>query len=276
MSVIALDIGGTNTRAALIDDSNKIVRSYQTPTPRGDKEAFLTNIVRTVREGLGDISGVTAIGGGLPGRVRADGYVYGLPNVGISDIALGDYLRKEFGLPVKLANDAEIAALAEANLGIYKDEPSLYFITISTGVGGALTVGGRLKQSSYEVGHTVFPFGGKYIEFEKYCSGGGIVNMASLNGLKVENTKAFFDEVRNGNPLALETKKQWLSLLSSFFNMIKKDYDPAVFTITGGVSKSSDCFLEELSALCPSCRIELCSFKEEAGLQGGAVLARQS
>ncbi len=275
MKVVSLDIGGTNTRAALIDEKHEILKTNILPTVRGDVGAFLDNVKKCVI-GLGDISDVAAFGGGVPGRVRKDGFVYALPNVGVAEIPLADYLREAFGKPAYIANDAEIAALAESNLGEYKDAKSLYFATISTGFGGALTIGGKLKETSYEVGHSVFSFKGRYIEFEHYTSGGGILNLARENGLVASSTKEFFDLVRSGDPIAKQSLDEWLGLVSSFFNMVQRDYSPEVFALTGGVMRSSDCFLEDLRKLCPDSDLRLCSFKEEAGLQGGAVLAYQA
>ncbi len=272
--VLSLDIGGTNTRAAVIDENHRILECKILPTVRGSVDGFLDNVKKTVL-GLSSLEGVLAIGGGVPGRVRRDGFVYALPNVGIESIPVSRYLESEFRLPAYIANDAEVAALAEANLGAYRNASSLYFVTVSTGVGGALTVGGKLKETSYEVGHSVFKLDGKYIEFEKYASGEGIRRIASSLGLEVGDARALFELVRRGDPLALNVRDKWLDLLSSFFNMVKKDYSPEVFALTGGVTKSSDCFLDGLMALCPGCDIRLCSFKEEAGLQGGAVYAFQ-
>ncbi len=275
MKVLSLDIGGTNTRAAIVDEEHRILKTSVLPTVRDSKEKFLDNVKKTI-EGLGSLEGLKAIGGGVPGRVRKDGYVYALPNVGISDIPLAAFLSQTYGLPAHIANDAEIAALAEANLGAYKGASSLYFVTVSTGVGGALTVGGKLRETSYEVGHSVFLYDGRYIEFEKYGSGGGIVRVAKKHGLEIEGAKDLFALYRKGDNLAAEVLEDWVKLLASFFNMVQKDYEPEVFALTGGVTKSSDCFLERLKELTPGTDIRLCSFKEEAGLQGGAVLAFQN
>lgn len=274
--VIALDIGGTNTRAALVDEDYRIISEKINPTIRGDKEAFLKNIIATVHEAVSDFSDVIGIGGGLPGRVRYDGYIYILANVGITDIPLAKTLQDEFSLPVALGNDAEMASLAEANLGAYKNEPSLFFVTISSGVGGAFTSHGRFCPSSDEVGHTLTPYKGKIYEFEHLCSGNGIPLLSSLSNLKVNNSKEFFDLVARKDPLALAVYKDWLSLLAGWINMNQKNFSPAIFTITGGVSKASSIFLPSLRLLTPNSHLELCSFKEEAGLMGAAVKAFQS
>ncbi len=273
--VLSLDIGGTNTRAAIYDEGYRLLEVAVRPTPTGSKEAFLENIRRTVSEDLTSLEGVVAIAGGVPGQVRSDGFVYALPNVGINDIPLAEYLSKTFSIPAYIINDAEAAALAEANLGEHKRAKSLFFVTVSTGVGGALTIGGKLRETSYEIGHTVFYRWGEYIEFENYCSGGRIKNLIARLGGTYKNAKELFDGVRNGEEIALVIKKEWVEMMAEWFNMVQKDYQPEVFAITGGVTKSRDMWWDDLKALCPNCNLQLCSFKEEAGLSGGAVLGFQ-
>jgi len=274
--IIALDIGGTNTRAALVDESYHIVSELITPTVKGDVEGFIANIIKTVHGAVTDFTDVKAIAGGLPGRVRYDGFIYILANVGIKDIPLAKRLTTEFHLPVYLGNDAEMASLAESNLGIYKDLPSLYFVTISSGVGGAYTSHGHFLPSSDEVGHTLTPYKGEIFEFEHLASGNGLPRISSLNGLKVDSSKDFFDLVSKKDELALKVYHDWLVLLSNWFKMNQDMFNPAIFTITGGVTKASSLFLDDLRKLTPDSRIELCSFREAAGIMGAAVKGFQT
>ena len=153
--IIALDIGGTNTRVALINEKYEIESVKIEPTVVGNTELFLANVKKTILEAIPSFEGVSALAMGVPGRVRYDGFIYALPNIHIDNVPLASYLSKEFKLPAYVINDAEVAALAEANVGPFKKAKSLYFVTISTGVGGALTIGGELRNSSYEAGHTM-------------------------------------------------------------------------------------------------------------------------
>ena len=274
--VIALDIGGTNTRVALINEEYKIESVLIKPTVVGNLDLFLANVRDTVREAVKDFTGVVAMSAGVPGRVRHDGYIYALPNVHVTAIPLSDYLQKEFGLPVYVRNDAEIAALAEANVGPFKNCKSLYFVTISTGVGGALCIDGHLVNSSYEVGHTMTAYHNEIHEFEHMVSGTGIRRLCDMNGLNIEDARAFFDLVRNQHPLATRVYKDWIRMLSEWIEMNQDNFSPEVFTLTGGVMKSKDLFFEDLRRACPFSRIEECACGQEAGLIGAAVFGFQN
>ena len=274
--VIGLDIGGTNTRAALINEDYSIEKIVIHDTVSGSLEGFLESVSSIIEELCPDRKEVVAIAGGVPGRVRHDGYIYALPNIHIDSIPLQEYLEKRFSLPVKIINDAEVASLAEANVGPYKDAKSLYFVTISTGVGGALTINGELRNSSYEVGHTLFEYKGKNYEFEKIASGTGIKTLCELNGIKIASAKQFFDGVREGKKDFLPVYEDWIDLLSRFFKMIQSLFEPEIIALTGGVMKSSDLFFEKLKSACPNSRLLPCAHGQEAGLLGAGVLAFQS
>lgn len=273
--VIALDIGGTNTRVALINEKYEIEKILIKPTVVGNLDLFLASVRNAIKEAIDDFSGVKAIAVGVPGRVRHDGYIYALPNVHITAIPLSEYLNDEFGLPVYVRNDAEVAALAEANVGPYKECKSLYFVTISTGVGGALCIDGKLVNSSYEVGHTMTAYHNEIHEFEHMVSGTGIRRLCDMNGLNVEDARAFFELVKNKHPLALRVYKDWIKMLAEWFEMNQDNFSPDVFTLTGGVMKSKDLFFEDLRRACPNSRIEECACGQQAGLIGAAVFGFQ-
>ncbi len=273
--VIALDIGGTNTRVALINENYEIEKILINPTVVGNLDLFLASVRDTIKEAIDDFTGVVAIATGVPGRVRHDGYIYALPNVHITAIPLSEYLSKEFNLPVYVRNDAEVAALAEANVGPYKDFKSLYFVTISTGVGGALCIDGKLVNSSYEVGHTMTAYHNEIHEFEHMVSGTGIRRLCDMNGLNVESARDFFELVKNKHPLALRVYKDWIKMLAEWIEMNQDNFSPDVFTLTGGVMKSKDLFFEDLRRACPNSRIEECACGQQAGLIGAAVFGFQ-
>ena len=213
--VIALDIGGTNTRCALINENYEIENVLILPTKLGGKDVFVQSVIDIIKQAVPNREEVVAIAGGVPGRVTPDGYIDALPNIGASDIDLAHDLKKEFGIPSFIGNDAEVAALAEANLGPHKDYKSLYFITISTGVGGALTINHRLKNSSYEVGHTLFSYKGSCHEFEHMVSGNYLKRLCEKDGLEIENAREFFDLIRRKDPKVTASYEAWLNLLAS-------------------------------------------------------------
>ena len=274
--VIALDIGGTNTRVALINEKYEVEKVLINPTVVGNLDLFLENVSKTIREAIDDFEGVVAIAAGVPGRVRHDGYIYALPNVHVTSIPLSEYLEKEFHLPCYVKNDAEIAALAEANVGPYKTYKSLYFVTISTGVGGALCIDGKLTNSSYEVGHTMTAYHNEIHEFEHMASGTGLRRLCDMNGLNVVDAREFFSLVQNKHPLAVRVYKDWIKMLADWIEMNQENFSPEVFALTGGVMKSKGIFFEDLKRACPSANIVECACGQQAGLIGAAVFGFQN
>ena len=270
--VIALDIGGTNTRLALVDEKYNILKVEIRPTVTGSKEDFLNSVRNIIVDNVDDFSQYCAIACGVPGRVSTTGYIEALPNIGIIDIPLAEYLFDLAKLPVFVKNDAEVACLAEANVGPYKDSASLYFVTISTGVGGALARNGNLWPSSNEPGHVLINYKGELHEMEHYVSGNGILRLAKEEGMEVESAKDFFEAYAGGDKQAREIFPIWLGYLSSWFNATKAAFEPDVFVLTGGVMKSKEVWLDKLKEACPDCNIQECGCGQYAGLLGAAAL----
>jgi len=274
--IIALDIGGTNTRVALINEKYEIEKVLIKDTVVGNRDNFLASVSAIVEEAIPDRTGVIGMACGVPGRVRHDGYIDVLPNVGISEIPLAKYLSAQFGIPAFVKNDAEVAALAEANVGPNASYKSLYFVTVSTGVGGALTMNGRLVNSSYEIGHTVIPYKGEYYEFEHLCSGTGLRKLCALNGLEVANSREFFELFLAKDEKAVAIYNDWLNLFKFWIRMVQDAFSPEVFAFTGGVMKSKDIFFEDLRARVPFAHLEECGCGQYAGLIGAAVFGFQN
>ena len=274
--VLAFDIGGTNTRLALVNENFEIEKELKYPTVRGSIEDFLGNIKKIIKDLNIDLKEVSAIGAGVPGVVnRETGFIYTLPNVHIENVALGEFLKKEFNLPLYIRNDAEVACLAEAVLGKGKNFDRVFFITISTGLGGALCVNKLNQDYITEIGHTHFNYHGEYYEYEYLASGDGLVNLCKLHGLEIKSAKELFDLIRVKDEKALYIYKEWLTILTDFITMVQNSYEPDIITVTGGVMKEKAIFFEDLCELNPYSNLTECHFSEGAGLMGAAVLAFQ-
>ena len=143
MYYLGVDLGGTNIKAALVDADGAIIKEASTPTklPR-PAEAVCDDIAALCNQ-LAQGQQVAGIGVGCPGTVDG-GLVRYSNNLDWHDFAMGDYLRAKTGLPVALANDANAAALGEALAGCAKGAESAVIITLGTGVGGGVVLGGKL------------------------------------------------------------------------------------------------------------------------------------
>ncbi len=272
-NVLALDIGGTNIRVAVIDEDLNILKVIRRSTTIGSIKLFLEQVCSIIDEIDPESFHVTAIAAGVPGRVRWDGFIDALPNIHIDNIPLKEYLEARYKVPVYVKNDAEVAGFAEGIAGAGKDVRSSFFITISTGIGGALVCDKRLKNSSYEIGHTLFNYRGNYYEIEKIASGMGIGQLLELNGLAVLPAHLFFDRVASKDELYLPAYHDWLSLLSAFIQYIQKAFEPDVIVLTGGVMKSSKVFFDDLQMLNTNAILKRAQFDQDAGLIGAACYA---
>lgn len=272
-NVLALDIGGTNIRVAVIDETLSIVKVIRRSTTTGSIKLFLEQVCSIIDELRPEEFGITAIAAGVPGRVRWDGFIDALPNIHIDNIPLKEYLEARYKIPVYVKNDAEVAGFAEGIAGAGKDYRSSFFITLSTGIGGALVSDKKLKNSSYEIGHTLFNYHGNYYEFEKIASGVGIGKLLELNGVPNIPAHLFFDHVASKDELYMPAYHDWLNLISAFLQYIQKSFEPNIIVLTGGVMKSSKVFFDDLQVLNTNVLLARAQFDQDAGLIGAACYA---
>jgi glucokinase len=272
-NVIALDIGGTNIRVAIIDENLNILKVIRRSTVIGSINLFLEQVSSIIDEIEPESFHVSAIAAGVPGRVRWDGFIDALPNVHIDNIPLREYLEARYKVPTFIKNDAEVAGLAEGIAGAGKDYRSSFFITISTGIGGALVVDKKLKNSSYEIGHTLFNYRGNYYEIEKIASGQGISKLLELNAMPQIPAYQFFEHVATNDEVYLLAYADWLSLLSAFIRFIQGSFEPDIIVLTGGVMKSSTVFFNDLQMRNAESLLAHAHFDQDAGLIGAACYA---
>lgn len=272
--ILALDIGGTNTRGALINENYQIERCIIKHTPFKNKRKFIENIFSIIDNFSFD--NVAAIGAGVPGVVDVEKkFIKVLPNVGIGNINLGENIKDTFNLDLFIRNDAQTACLAEATLGKGKGFDRVFFVTISTGLGGSLCVNGVIQEYLTEVGHTLFPYKDSYQEFE-IAAGANIAKLAKLNGFAITSAQEMFEKVRNNSQDGLKLFEEWFSIIKRYFILMNNSYQPDIFVVTGGFMKSKDLFFDRLKKEIPEADIEECFFDDRAGLIGSAVYAFQN
>lgn len=134
--VVAVDIGGTNMRVALIK-GKKILKYVKVSTPK-TKQAFLKNLVSMIKQVIGP--DVRAIGVGCPGPLK-NGIIKNPPNLPLRNFNLRDFLETKFKRRVFIENDAGCVALAELEYGVRKN--NFIILTLGTGVGGGIIINGK-------------------------------------------------------------------------------------------------------------------------------------
>jgi len=271
--VIALDIGGTNLRAALVNETYQIIEIVVASTPLQNLNVFLEQVKKSIDSLLKKQPNVCAIACGVPGRVDESGGIEILPNIGIKNVPLKSFLETNYHLPVVIKNDAVMAAVAEGNLGYGKSLESSYFITISTGIGAAFIANHQLRHSSEEAGHMLVKLGNDYEELEKVASGQGIVKLAAFHGVTIPDAKTFFTLYGQGDKSIKPIFQIWLTYLTDFLKWVDRYYAPKAFILTGGVMKSKDYFWNDLQKAVPHIPLALAQFGQDAGIIGAANLA---
>jgi glucokinase len=159
MSTIGVDIGGTKTIAVRLDGPRVATSDYRILDPKVDTITAIAESVGAVID-----ASVTAIGVGIAGLVSVQDrrFVWG-PHVTGTDLAVGDAIEERFALPVFVDNDANTALHAELEIGVATGYRDVLLVTLGTGIGGAIAIGGELYRGGSfagEWGHIRIEVGG--------------------------------------------------------------------------------------------------------------------
>jgi len=311
---IGIDLGGTNIAAGLVDGSGKLIYPVKTPTlPERGLDEVINDMAKLIQElvkyqkdhGLKKVKGV---GIGVPGPVSPDlSNIYYCTNLRWNDVPLKSILEERIHLPVFLDNDANLAALAEHEVGALKDIENGILLTLGTGVGGGLIFNNKPYRGSHglgEVGHIVVGDNfyhcncGKNGCFETFASATAIIkytekllNEQAYSGSLLDdvyrdgnlNAKAVIDAAKEGDELALDSFERYTKYLAIGMNNLINLLDPDVIALGGGVAHAGD-FLykaieDKLHKLAfvenfPSARIVPAEMGNDAGIVGAAFLAK--
>jgi glucokinase len=305
--VLGVDVGGTKVAAAAVQGVTAS-HGVEHPTHTESTEALLEGLEATVRSVIDEAGAPEAIGVGVPSQIDyRTGTVETSVNIPLTGVPLREELGRRFAVPVFVDNDANCAALAEAHI---LGEDNLVMLTLGTGVGGGVVVGGMTFRGTHglgaELGHfTLNPDGPPCPGtcpnrgcIEAYCSGQALERDASeLARDKPDSPLAgrLGDDGRvNGHDLvelAEEGDADALLLFDNFARMLGvaiagyvNVFEPDRLAIGGGLSRVSHLFLERavqeagmraLPALWRRTRIALAQGGADAGVIGAGVLATQ-
>ncbi|PFA66784.1 glucose kinase [Bacillus sp. AFS015802] len=256
---IGVDLGGTNMRAALLDDKGGILKEAKEKTEaHAGPVKVIANLISLIERVKGD-EDVLGIGIGCPGPLDArSGTILSPPNLpGWDRIPLASIVEEHFELPVKVENDANVAAVAEAKLGAGAGYESIYYLTVSTGVGGGFVIKGKVFQGANgyagEVGNMiVVPNGRKHPSLnpgalESLASGTAIGAAGESNGIP-GGSEAVFNEARNGNEAAQCIIDESVDYLAMAIANLTHAINPDVFVLGGGVMSAEEQILHPLRA----------------------------
>lgn len=312
MLTIGVDIGGTKVAAGVVDEKGTILARTRHPTPSADPSAVEDVIARCVNELRVDHD-VAAVGIGAAGFIdHAHGVVLVAPNLAWHDEPLRDAVADRVRLPVVVDNDANAAAWAEYRFGAGQDERCLVVVTVGTGIGGGIVLGGELYRGRWgiaaEFGHMQVSQSGRRCGcgqhgcWEQYCSGRALLHEAreiadvqpgygkrllELGGGRPEGIEApeVTEAAREGDPAALDCFEEIGAWLGQGLADLAALLDPGCFVVGGGVADAGELLLtparrvfeERLTGTRgrPHAEIRLAALGNDAGLVGAADLARQ-
>lgn len=280
---IGIDIGGTTCKVGLFSETELLSR-WEIPTDKSRN--ILADIIRTLPEHI------TSAAIGVPGAVMPDGTVNRCVNLGWDICRPAEEFTAQTGIPCRIENDANLAALGEQWRGGGRGADSLLFVTLGTGVGGGLIRNGSLISGAHgaagEIGHLcVNPAEtepcscGRRGCLEQYCGAAGIVRLAGKAGIRADSSKAVFTLAEEGNAAALSVVDSVCALLGQALANICAVFDPEAVILGGGISAAGE-FLRarvESSFRCAAfhaCRntpVRLAELGGDAGIYGAAKLA---
>lgn len=244
MEVLGIDIGGTGIKGAIVDTETGELLSdrYRIPTPKGAKP---NDVAKTVQELVTYFKWTGKVGCGFPaiisnGKARSHGNI----DASWKNVQVDELFSKITGLDFTIANDADVAGLAEMKLGAGKNiNGVVILITIGTGLGSGLFIDGKLVPN-VELGAVPYK---DYERFEYYTS----------------------NSARKREELTYET---WGKRFNNFLQFVEATFSPDLIILGGGVSKKLDKFKDELNIKVP---ILAAKHKNNAGIIGAAMTTVQ-
>ena len=294
--VLAFDIGGTHLRSARVAADGTIGSRRDVRTPVESEQAFVEALVS---EAGGQLGAARAAGGPAPAAIGVAmagytdtrrGLVYDSPSLGLHAALIGPPLSAATGLPVRLVNDVNAAAVAEAAAWKRRDLVALF---VGTGVGGGFVCDGRLVEGhrgmAAEAGHAIWRAGGIPCNaghagcYQAYLGGAALALRARESGLPGD-TAALVAAWRAGDAGAGVIMRDALDAMAALCTLLVTLLDPRTIAIAGGVGRAvpelievarSACDPHPLSADAEPVEVVAARTGDDAGLLGAAILARK-
>lgn len=299
-----VDVGGTTCKIGLFETTGTLLEKWEIPTDTGDNGARILDHVAAALKGKMAEKSIGAeeiqgIGIGIPGPVDAKGKVAVCVNLGWKEVSVEEELSGKMDqIPVKAGNDANVAALGEMWQGGGKGYEDVVMVTLGTGVGGGIIIGGKVVAGAHgaggEIGHmTMNPHEkercncGRKGCLEQYSSATGLVRLAkqkladeheatALDGIAEVTAKDIFDAYKDGDSVAAQIVEKFATVLGRGLGKIACVADPEIFVIGGGVSKAGQplldavqkAFREEAFSSCKDTKFALATLGNDAGIYG--------
>jgi glucokinase len=257
MKYIGIDLGGTNLRVGIVDEKACIFEKKVVRTEGHKGPDFVIQRIVDIARSLEGFNSAVAVGAGVPAAIDYEnGVIPCFSNIpDWSNVKLKCLLEEAFRKRVFLENDANAAGYGEAIFGAGRGYNIVQYITISTGVGGGLVIGGKVIRgqsgNASEIANIILP--SKYsfknsrdCNLENLASGTAIASFGRKRIKGVNNAADVFDLSQEGNVEAVEIIDNALESLARGISNIAYVVEPDIFVLGGGVMKSLEPLLEEL------------------------------
>ena len=289
---IGVDIGGTNIRACVIDEGNNIVDKFKIKNEVSEGPTKnIDNLYNEINKRWQSYN-IKSLGVACPGPLDLkNGIIINPPNlIGWENFQIKDYMSEKFKLPVIVNNDANVAGYGEAMVGVAKECESVYYITLSTGVGGGFIYKNEIINGFNNVAaeinnmiineDTYSHNGLNKGSLEGQCSGTNISRLANSKLNQQISTKDVFDRAHLGDKICKDVIDNWVLNISKAISNIIVTVDPEVIVLGGSVilnnAKYLDNIVESVKKLVfkgVNIDIRLAELGDDAGLIGCGVLA---
>jgi glucokinase len=292
LRVIGVDVGGTKTIAAVVDQDGEIEEHVRRPTDISSQDALLAGLDAIVDE-LRAGREIAALGFGLPSQIdQPSGMALNSVNIPLTDFAFRPRMAERHGLPVGIDNDANAAAIGEWQSGAARGARNVVMLTLGTGIGGGLILDGRPFRGATgrgaELGHVVIEYDGPPCR----CGGRGHLEAIAAGPAADRAARALYGpgsdahelvrRARDGELEAVdalaEIGKRLGAAMASFMNV----FEPETFVIGGGFAAAGELLLgpareiiarEALPPIRNQVPIVLAELGEDAGVIGAAMIA---
>lgn len=314
MVVLGIDIGGTSIKGGIVNQKGNLFDGFRMAVTKGeDAKKTIAKLIKEVNAFLKKYGykkeDIFGIGCGVPGIIDStNGIVTLSSNLKWYNLPLKKMLEDGLGLPVKITNDANAAAIAEAKFGSGSQYKSFLMVTLGTGIGSGIFVDGKLYEGNLgkggEFGHSLLVMDGRQCGcgrkgcLEAYASANALVNDAtimmrfhkeSLMWKILEekyagkmNAKIPFDAAKKGDEAAVQLINQYVKYLSegliNYFNIFR----PEAVILSGGIAEQGEFLIKKIRdycaehdygiKLCPPVDIVKSSVGYDSGKIGAAAL----
>lgn len=308
---IGIDVGGTFVKAGIVDENGNIVADGKIASEcdkGGNKlaENAATLVMRLLEKSGISKYQIVGAGMGFPGFIDSkNGIVVYSNNVRLSDFPVVEIMQAKLGLKVKVANDANVAALGEKMFGAGKEYNDMVMITLGTGVGAGIIIDGKLfegnRSAGAEIGHMLLVHGGEQCTcgrkgcFEAYSSATALIRdtrramqnhkdslMWEIGSIDNVTGKTPFDYAKK-DKYAAEVVNNYIEMLGSALTDIANIFRPEAIIIGGGVCAQGDNLIVPLKQKIqselfgadfgsPEVVLRIAELGNKAGLLGAAAL----